>query len=487
LVQQGIITDEEYASAVNRSQQSGHSVLTTLRGTSLVLPTPDRTDDRCGGGGLASTGSEESAQLIERDMASTPFRILDASNSVPTLVSNLFEIVVQWGATDLHFDPTPSGARVRARLDGLLHDVGTLPDEIARRVRARIKLLAGIDPFEKRAPRDGHVCVQESTMHRDFRVATLPTGRGERMVIRSHQVANRTRSLDALGFEMDQVEAARRLLGTPHGLVLVAGPTGSGKTTTLYACLQSLAVPTRSLLTIEDPIEYDLDGVTQIEVHRNLGVTFARGLRAILRQDPDVIMVGEIRDRETARVASRAAAVGTLVLSSVHAADGPGVLRTLSNYNVSPHRVVESLSGIIVQRLLRTLCDCKRPAPADGDSMRLLGEWGLSDEQFNQARLYEAVGCPRCLGTGYRGRTGVFEVIEFADPITRRGNGVRGRSGWDEAITDGRSCDLLLAAARKVVAGITTIAEVQRLLPTFTQGRHHTKALEPTAKSDRSA
>jgi type II secretory ATPase GspE/PulE/Tfp pilus assembly ATPase PilB-like protein len=234
-----------------------------------------------------------------------------------------------------------------------------------------------MDPIEKRDPQDGHVSLQAEGGHRDFRVATLLTGLGERLVVRSHQVADRGHALDALGLEDDQVAAVRRLLARPYGLVLVAGPTGSGKTTTLYACLRALAAPTRSLITIEDPIEYRLDGVTQVEVHPSRGLSFARGLRAILRQDPDVIMVGEIRDRDTARVAGRAAAAGAFVLSTVHAAGGLGVLRTLAHYRVPPHRIGESLGGVVVQRLVRTLCDCKRPAPPSGHRRRCwpAGAW----------------------------------------------------------------------------------------------------------------
>jgi general secretion pathway protein E len=269
-----------------------------------------------------------------------------------------------------------------------------------------------------------------------------------------------------LGLEDDQVAAVRRLLADPSGLVLIAGPTGSGKTTTLYACLRSLASPTRSIITIEDPIEYRLDGVTQVEVHPSLGLTFARGLRAILRQDPDAIMVGEIRDRDTARIASRAAAAGAFVLSTVHAADGLGVLRALGNFRVPPHRIGEGLGGIIAQRLVRTLCDCKRPIPHDRTSTSVLSGWGLRDEECCRANLYEPVGCPRCLGTGYRGRTGVYEVIELRGRMAGPGGGARGATWWSRAIAAGRSYDLLQAAARKVARGTTSIEEVRRILPT---------------------
>jgi len=464
LVQQGIITDEEYASALSRSEQSGHSIWTALRGTRLVLP------DRKRGAGGAEPSNEEMPRGTtiagdDQDRG-TPvaFGNFDVSRPIPALVSGLFEDATRWGATDLHFDPTPDGVRVRARIDGLLHDVGSLPDDVAQHVRARIKVLAGMDLLEKREPQDGHVTLQGEAGHRDFRVATLLTGLGERMVVRSHQMAEQGHTLDVLGLEDDQVAAVRRLLSRPHGLILVAGPTGSGKTTTLYACLRELATPVRSLLTIEDPIEYRLDGVTQVEVHRDLGLNFARGLRAILRQDPDVIMVGEIRDRQTARIASRAAAAGTFVLSTAHAADGFGVLRTLANYQVPPQRIGESLGGIIVQRLVRTLCECKRPLAPERAPRTTLAGWGLGDDECGRANLYEPAGCPRCLWTGFRGRTGIFEVIELDEPLGRRGGLARDGSRWSAAIAEGRSCDLAHAAARKVAAGTTTVEEVRRLI-----------------------
>ncbi|MBX6313559.1 MAG: type II/IV secretion system protein [Isosphaeraceae bacterium] len=459
LVQQGVITEEEYTTALTQSEQAGHSIWTALRGIKLILP---RRHSR------ADSQSEAAPAPSEGDSSSVPIRPLATSGRfapIPELVSGLFEDAVRWRATDIHFDPTADGVRVRVRIDGLLHDVGTLPEAVARQVRSRIKVLAGMDLVEKREPQDGHISLQTDGGHRDFRVATLLTGLGERMVVRFHQMADQRLALDALGLEEDQEAAVRRLLARPQGLILIAGPIGSGKTTTLYACLQTLIAPSRSLITIEDPIEYRLEGVTQVEVRPNLGLTFARGLRAILRQDPDVIMVGEIRDRDTARIAGRAAATGALVLSSVHAADGPGVLRSLANYRVSPHRIAESLAGIVVQRLVRTLCaSCKRPAEPDQDRSSILAAWGLDAEAAEQATLFVPVGCPRCLGTGYGGRTGIFEVIEL-------GERVWGPDGslpqWSQALVMGRSSDLLLAAARKVAQGLTTIEEVRRVLLTW--------------------
>jgi type II secretory ATPase GspE/PulE/Tfp pilus assembly ATPase PilB-like protein len=298
------------------------------------------------------------------------------------------------------------------------------------------------------------------------------------MVIRFHQAADRGLSLDALGLDADQAATVGQFLARPSGLVLVAGPVGSGKTTTLYACLRALAHPTRSLITIEDPIEYQLDGATQVEVRPHLGLTFARGLRAILRQDPDIIMVGEIRDPDTARVASRAAAAGAAVLSSLHAADGPGVLRSLANYRVSPARIGESLAGIVVQRLVRTLCAaCKRPAGPDSDRGRLslLAAWGLGAEEVERATLFEPTGCPACHGTGYHGRTGVFEVIEIGPAGRAQGSGSQPLDL--KKLVAGRSCDLATAVARKVARGLTTIDEVQRVLTI----RPHTPGLQRPA------
>lgn len=464
LVEQGVITDEEYGSALKRSEQSGYSVWRALRDINFFLPRPSITargaktpDDPVRAGPRSPTSGESEAAEVRRI-----FVALDHSASIPALVSNLFEDTTRCGATDIHFDPIPGGVKVRARIDGLLHEVGSLPDEVARHVRSRIKVLAGMDLVEKREPQDGHIYLQTEHGHRDFRVATVLTGFGERMVVRVHQAVDPGQTLDALGLEDDQAVSVRRLLARPQGLILVAGPIGSGKTTTLYACLRAMAVPERCIITIEDPIEYHLDGVSQVEVRPNVGLSFARGLRAILRQDPNVIMVGEIRDRDTARTASRAAATGTLVMSSIHANNGYGVLRSLANYHVPPHRIGESVAGIIVQRLVRTLCtSCKRPVSPDST---LLADSLIGDET-GQVTLFQPTGCPRCFGTGFRGRTGVFEVIELGEPGWDCSGLERGKSQWPNALLTGRSCDLLRAAARKVVRGITTIDEVRRILP----------------------
>jgi len=462
-VQQGIISDEEYESAVQRSEQSGHSLWKALRDANLIIPghaRPRDQDARQTGLTPAPGGGGPSG------ISTRPITAPDQFASIPTLVSELFEDTVRWRATDIHFDPTPGGVRIRVRIDGLLHDVGTLPEEVARQVRSRIKVLAGMDLLEKREPQDGHISLRAEDGHRDFRVATLLTGVGERMVVRFHQVADWGRSLDDLGLEGEQVAAVRRLLANPQGLILVAGPIGSGKTTTLYACLREQASPTRSLITIEDPIEYQLDGVTQVEVRPKLGLSLARGLRAILRQDPDVIMVGEIRDRDTARIASRAASIGSVVLSSLHAADGRGVFRSLANLGVAPQRIGESLAGIVVQRLVRTLCSaCKRPVDLDRELKSQLVRWGLSNEEADEATLFGPTGCPDCLGTGYRGRTGVFEVIELGERMRQRGRPSGDGLSWSHALAEGRSCDLSRSAARKVGQGLTTIEEIRRILP----------------------
>jgi len=449
LLQQGIITDEEYTAAMSQSEQEGHSIWSALRGLNVFLSPRGPSGDRAGAGSAAWRSSD-----------------WEHPTSIPRLVSELFEDTVRWGATDLHLDPGSGGVTVRARIDGLLHTVGTLPEEVARHVRSRIKVLAGIDLLERREPQDGHISLQAEEGRRDFRVATLMTGAGERLVVRFHQVADRRLALDALGLEDGQAEALGRLLERPQGLILVAGPIGSGKTTTLYACLQALNVPTRSLVTIEDPIEYRLDGVNQVEVHRHLGLTFARGLRAILRQDPDIIMVGEIRDRDTARIASRAAATGAVVFSSLHAADGPGVFRTLANFRVSPHRIGECLAGIVVQRLVRTLCGaCKRPAAADPSRLDVLAGWGLGGDESAGATLFDPVGCPQCLGTGYHGRIGIFDVIEIDDHARDQMARDVGAGRWPLSRGSGRAGALHHAAALKVGRGLTTIEEVRRVLP----------------------
>lgn len=466
LVHDGVITDEEYASALSRSEQFGHSIWTALRGVaSLILPgrshprgwwEAEQEPPASGAGPGPSAGSV--GPLV------TPGRF----PSVPALVSGMFEEASRCGGTDIHLDPDADAVRIRIRIDGFLHEAGSLPEELARQVRSRIKVLAGIDPLERAVHQDGHISLASGDGRRDFRVATLLTGMGERMVIRFHLEAARARSLDGLGLDTGQVAAVRRLLNRPQGLILVAGPIGSGKTTTLYACLRELARPTRSLVTIEDPIEHRLDGAVQIEVRPHLGLTFARGLRAILRQDADVIVIGEIRDRETARVAARAATAGALVLSSVHAADAPGVLRCLAHWGVPPSRIGEGLAGVIAQRLVRTLCEaCKRPADADRAPLSAPVAQAIDVDEVERATPFEPTGCPRCLGTGFHGRTGVFEVIEFEG----HGGVPGGVPERPRSPTAGRSCDLLVAASRLVGRGLTTLEEVGRVLPIRSEAR----------------
>lgn len=458
LVHQGIITGEEYASAVGRHEESGHSIWAALRGAvHLILP---RRPYFFGRGEESDDTRFAVAEVVATGEGLSP---------IPELVSNLFEKAIQWRGTDIHLDPDTSGVRIRVRVDGHLHDVGSLPDEVARQVRSRIKILAGMDILEKVGPQDGHICLSADGIHRDFRVATLLTGLGERMVIRFHQVAEQGVLLDALGLDPDQESTVRSLLDRPQGLILIGGPVGSGKTTTLYACLRSIAHPMRSLITIEDPIEYRLDGVCQVEVRPHLGLTFAQGLRAILRQDANVIAVGEIRDRTTARVVSRAAAAGSLVLSAVHAGSGAGVLRSLANYRISPYRIGESLAGIIVQRLVKVLCPaCKRLVVLDSRSQTTLASWGLSNEEVAQATLFNPVGCQACLGTGYRGRTGVFEVIDIAELSIEPALEI----DRPQVLVNGRQCKLPTAAARKIARGVTTIEEVNRVLSMRSQLPH---------------
>lgn len=455
LLHEGIITSEEYRSAVGQQDQTDHSIWSALRdAVRLILPSAAGHSDS---GDVSAVVRDATLEPAGHRLTVMP----ENAGSVPGFVSNLFENTIQWGGTDIHLDPEAAGVRIRIRIDGQLHDVGSLPIEMARHVRSRIKILAGMDILEKTGPQDGHICLDTDAGRRDFRVATLLTGLGERMVIRFHQAADQGLVLDALGLDPDQTSAVRGLLARPQGLVLVAGPVGSGKTTTLYACLRAVAHPMRSLITIEDPIEYRLDGICQVEVHPQLGLSFAHGLRAILRQDADVVAVGEIRDRDTARVVSRAAAAGALVLSAVHAASGAAVLRSLANYRVSPHRIAESMAGIIVQRLLRTLCSvCKRPSESKAKSFELLSSWELSREELERATFFEPVGCPLCLGTGYRGRTGVFEVIEIDELDTANASKI----DWPLVLTKGPHCKLQVAAGRKVARGITTVEEAARVL-----------------------
>ncbi len=362
---------------------------------------------------------DEEPEVMDPSVSTEPKRfeeIAREAQGVPVvkLVTTIIEGAVNSGATDIHLDPQEPEMRVRYRIDGVLHDVMSIPHDIESAVVSRIKILADIDITETRHPQDGHIGLEVGGSEFDVRVATLPTYLGERVVLRLLDQSSVLAGIKDLGLEPDDEEKLFRIIDQPYGMVLVTGPTGSGKTTTLYSCLNEMDVMTESIVTLEDPVEYQLSGINQVQIDADIDRTFASTLRAALRQDIDVLLVGEIRDPETARIAIRAAMTGHLVLSTLHTNDAPEAISTLRNMDIPPYLVASALTAIVAQRLVRCICEsCKTsyaPQKSLLSSLRLPG---------TTKKLYKGTGCAECYHTGYRGRTGIFEILEINESIRK--------------------------------------------------------------------
>ena len=365
-------------------------------------------------------------------------------------------------ASDIHFEPYEKDFRVRLRIDGILHDIAHPPISLAPRMIARIKVMARLDLAERRIPQDGRIKMQLSKNRAiDFRVSTLPTLYGEKTVLRILDPASASIGIEALGFEDFQRAMYLRALSRPYGMILVTGPTGSGKTVTLYTGLGILNKSDVNISTAEDPAEINMPGVNQVNVNPKVGLTFASALRAFLRQDPDIIMVGEVRDLETAEIAIKAAQTGHLVLSTLHTNDAPQTLTRLANMGVPPYNVASSILLIIAQRLTRRLCnDCKT---VDDIPAEALLKEGFTDEEVKRGlRIYKAVGCDKCTN-GYRGRAGIYQVMPISEKMGRIiMEGGDAMQLADQATKEG-IVDLRRAGLLKVMAGITSLEEVDRV------------------------
>ncbi|MBE0475733.1 MAG: Flp pilus assembly complex ATPase component TadA [Coriobacteriia bacterium] len=387
-----------------------------------------------------------------------------AGEDVPIvrLVNQLIRDAVREGATDIHVEPMERSVRIRYRVDGVMHEVTQLPSSARPGVTSRLKIMAEMDIAERRLPQDGRIGITLEGRRVDMRVATLPTPYGESVVIRLLDTDGTARSLEDLGMSAQQLDVVRGFLGRPHGVVLLTGPTGSGKTTTLYAALNILNVAERKIFTVEDPIEYRMEGLTQMAVHPRIGLTFAAGLRTILRSDPDVVMIGEIRDPETAEIAVRAGLTGHLVLSSLHANDAPSALTRLNDIGVPPYITSSALIGIVAQRLARKLCDgCKAPALLGAEELTAVG---FTAGEAKRLRPQAAVGCERCAGTGYKGRVGLFEVMRVSDELRRESLRDSPAERLREiALAEGMR-SLRRDALDKVAAGVTSMEEMARVV-----------------------
>ncbi|WP_374243555.1 type II secretion system ATPase GspE [Zoogloea sp.] len=341
--------------------------------------------------------------------------LLETQDDAPIIrmINALLTQAVRQSASDIHIEPYERHSVVRFRRDGVLVDVAQPHRALHAAMASRIKIMASLDIAEKRLPQDGRIALRLAGRQVDVRVSTLPTTHGERIVLRLLDKGSGQRGLDSLGMAADTVAPFAKLLDQPHGILLVTGPTGSGKSTTLYAALQGMDAKRRNIVTVEDPVEYDLPGVGQIQVNSKIDLSFARALRAILRQDPDVIMIGEIRDLETAQIAVQASLTGHLVLATLHTNDAASAVTRLVDMGVEPFLLASTLRGVLAQRLVRRLCPaCRSATPATAADRSLLGPG-------SPAQLWHAPGCPECGHTGYAGRTGIYELMVTDDALQR--------------------------------------------------------------------
>jgi type IV pilus assembly protein PilB len=377
---------------------------------------------------------------------------------VVRFIQKILHDAIAEGASDIHFEPYEKYYRVRYRTDGVLREIVQPPLAIKEKIASRIKVISRLDISEKRVPQDGRMkLVLSKNKAIDFRVSTLPTLYGEKIVMRILDASSAMLGIDALGYEPDQREAMMEAIGRPYGMILVTGPTGSGKTVSLYTCLNLLNKPGVNISTAEDPAEINLPGVNQVNVNDKAGLTFAAALRSFLRQDPDIVMVGEIRDLETAEISIKAAQTGHLVLSTLHTNDAPTTLSRLQNMGVAPFNIASSVILITAQRLARRLCTCKKPISIPVEALL---QAGFTEEEIDGLQVYAPNGCDRCKNSGYKGRVGIYQVMPISEEMGRLimtgGNAIDiADQARREGIRDLRQSGLL-----KVKQGVTSLEEV---------------------------
>jgi len=415
----------------------------------------------------------DSAQQLVQDMEENGSNIiseieetadlLDDTSDAPIikLVNHIISQSIKARASDIHFEPYQNSFTVRYRVDGILYDLLTPPKWIQPALISRVKVMAKMNIAEKRLPQDGRFEVKIGDQDIDVRVSTIPTAFGERLVLRLLNKSGSLLELQDLGLTPARLKLLKRLVSNPNGIILNTGPTGSGKTTTLYAILSSINQPNINIITIEDPIEYRINGISQIQVNPKIELTFARGLRSIVRQDPDVILVGEIRDKETAEIAVQSALTGHLVFSTLHTNDSASAITRLVDMGVEPFLISSSILAVVAQRLVRVLCeDCRKayiPNPI------YLKSIGFSPDRFTEHRVYKAVGCENCFNTGYRGRFGIFEIMVLTERLkslilkTFDSNRIKHEAVQQKMRT------LRQDGMQKVLSGLTTVEEVLRV------------------------
>ncbi len=420
-------------------------------------------------------GNEGAARAIEDMRSEGGAAVVQISNSAqeivdeggataPTvrLVNSIIERGVTERASDIHMEPRAGDMVVRMRIDGVLRQILTVPRDLMGSVISRIKVMSNLDLTERRAPQDGRANVRVRGTEIDLRISTLPTIYGEKITIRILNKSAQLRSADSLGLMGEDLEKYNLLMNNSDGMVIIVGPTGSGKSSTMYTMIGSLNTPEVNLVTLEDPVEYDIDGVNQVQINDKVGMTFAGGLRSILRQDPDIIAVGEIRDGETAEIALRAAITGHLVLSTLHTNSAISLLDRLLDIGCEPYLIAEALKGVISQRLVRRICpDCKTEYIADEDELMRMG----LPPDSKDVKIYKGKGCPNCFHTGYHGRIAVFEILVMSRRTKRMvAENVPRAELMEEFVKEGHYRSLKDGARDLVLRGVTTVSEMTRIL-----------------------
>jgi type II secretory ATPase GspE/PulE/Tfp pilus assembly ATPase PilB-like protein len=458
LLARGRLTQEQLDTALEEQQHTGHPLWRTLINLQLLTPQDMMEIIRRLAAASETAGTPTPSRPEARARTWQTLRV-DETTTAVELVNTIFAGAINARATDIHIEPQVPRMRVRYRIDGMLFDVMTVPTLLEMPVISRIKILADMDITERRLPQDGHITASIEGQEYNMRVATIPTTQGEKLVLRLLSKSNVLTGLKQLGLEPEDERRLRHLIAKPQGMILVTGPIGSGKTTTLYAALNEVNILTNNIVTIEDPAEYQLTGINQVEVDTKAGLTFASGLRSILRQDADILMVGEIRDIETATVAVRAALTGQQLFSTLHTVDAPSAITTLGNFGIQPYLIASALSGVVAQRLVRRVCTaCQRwytPSAA------MLTQMGVQPDG-QEYRFAYGVGCEECYHTGYLGRTGIFEILLLSDTIRHLIIERAGEKAIQEAaIREGMST-LAQSGTKKILQGVTTPQEVMR-------------------------
>lgn len=398
----------------------------------------------------------------EEHLSVEQLRELSEDAPVVRLANLIITKAIQDKASDIHIEPAKEYVKVRYRIDGIMQDAMVLPKRVQPSLISRFKIMADMDIAEKRVPQDNRISAVIDGKTYDFRVSTLPSVHGEKVVMRVLDRSSITVDFHKLGMLPYTLEMFEAMIARTYGIILVTGPTGSGKSTTLYSVLSKLNSGEKNILTIEDPVEYELPGLTQVNVNPKAGMTFAAGLRAMLRQDPDIIMVGEIRDAETAVIAIEAALTGHLVLSTLHTNDAPGAVARLLDMGVEPFLIASSLVGVLAQRLLRTVCaKCKEPYTPPRDAMQRLG---MNIEGYTNVTFYRGRGCEICKGSGYKGRTGIYELMPVTDKVRELILARASSYAIREAAIEAGMRTLREDAMQKILLGITTLEESLRVI-----------------------